>query len=66
MEGQGNICASASLVEFYPECLAKRLHPRNLSPLSQCRYFDNGELFDGTPGETKPLPRFSGVRARLH
>ena len=66
MEGQDNICASANLVDFYPERLAKRLYPRNLSPLSQCRYFDKDELFDGTPGESKPQPRFSGVRARLH
>ena len=66
MEGQDNICASASLVDFYPERLAKRLYPRNLPPQSQCRYFDKGKLFDWTPGESKPQPRFSGVRARLH
>ena len=66
MEGQGNHCASASLVDFYPESLAKRLYPRDLSPQSQCRYFDRGKLFDWSPGESKPQPRSCGVRGRLH
>jgi len=52
MEGQGNNCASASPLEFYPEYLSKRSHPPDLSPQSQCRYFD------------KSNP--SSIRARLH
>ena len=63
MEGLDNICASASLVDFYPERLAKRLYPRNLSPQSQCRYFDKAKFSIGLPGN-QSRNRISPARAR--
>ncbi len=65
MEAQGNICAAASMVDFYPQRLSARLYPRDMPPMSQCRYFDKGSLFDWPPGQLEPQQHFAGIRARL-
>lgn len=61
----GYRCVLASMVDFYPERLSDRNHPRERSPFDGSPFFDTDRLFQRTAKSLRPAKRFKGVRARL-
>lgn len=65
LERWGYRCVLASMVDFYPERLADRNHPRDRSPFDGSPFFDTDRLFQRSARSLRPVKRFKGVRARL-
>ncbi|MGE0719366.1 MAG: glycosyltransferase family 2 protein [Alphaproteobacteria bacterium] len=65
LEGRGERCMAAAMVDFFPPTLAGRNYDPALSPFAACPRFDRGPLFDWRPGWIEPIPAVAGVRARL-